>query len=149
MPSQPPLVPMSQGRKRRRMATRRRPGGARARRLVRSRMRAPLALPRTRGPSTCSRSRRGSRTLAFSISSEFDRKFTLNNYTLNKAFSPKLIYLIKMLPKYLLYDVIYDDLECSDAVESETVYTFIIVCIIVSEFEDYLLDMCGSGGSVH
>ena len=54
-----------------------------------------------------------------------------------------------MLPKYLLYDVIYDDLECSDAVESETVYTFIIVCIIVSEFEDYLLDMCGSGGSVH
>ena len=51
-----------------------------------------------------------------------------------------------MLPRYLLYDVIYDDLECIDATESETIYTFIILCIIVSESDGYLL-VCGSGGS--
>ena len=39
-----------------------------------------------------------------------------------------------MLPRYLLYDVIYDDLECKDANESETIYTFLILCIIVSGF---------------
>ena len=37
-----------------------------------------------------------------------------------------------MLPRYLLYDVIYDGLECTDATESETIYTFVILCIIVS-----------------
>lgn len=54
-----------------------------------------------------------------------------------------------MLPRYLLYDVIYDDLECTDAVESETIYTFIILCIIVSAVDADLPNLCGSGGSVH
>ena len=51
-----------------------------------------------------------------------------------------------MLPRHLLYDVIYDDLTCDEIMQSETLYTFIILCIIVS-IDCVLIWSYFSGGS--